>query len=196
MYAYAAIRTTIGSRLRSLEVLVGRADKRTVFARLRSEQGFGLIELMISLIVLNIGILAVLASFNSGAFALQRASQVSSASVLADTQMELYRALNWSAITLNSGSVTTACADATYAAELSPCATQVTSACTSSLPQCNPMQTPVIGPDNRSYRIDTYVASQTPTNGRAVKLVTVIVRHSTTLKLLARVTTTFDQSTG
>ncbi len=158
-------------------------------ARLRSEQGFGLIELLISMVVLNIGILALVAAFNSGALALQRASQTSTASVLADKQLELYRALNWSAITLKSGtgtgSVTDACADTTYAAGLSPCATQVTAVCTIVTPQCSALQT-VTGPDGNSYRVDSYIVSETPPNGRAVKRVTVVIRKTSTLKALAR----------
>ena len=51
-------------------------------------------------------------------------------------------------------------------------------------------------PDGRSYRIDTFIITQTPTNGRALKRVTVVVRRSSPLKTLARVTSNFDQSTG
>jgi len=119
--------------------------------------------------------------------------------VLADKQLELYRALNWSAITLKSGtgagSVTDACADASYAAGLTPCATQVTAVCTVLTPQCSAIQT-VTGPDGISYRVDSYIVSVTPPSGRAVKRVTVVVRKSTGLKKLASVTSAFDQSTG
>jgi len=171
----------------------------TVKARLRSQQGFGLIELLISMVMLNVGILALVAAFNSGALALQRASQTSTASVLADKQLELYRALNWSAITLKSGtgvgSVSEACANTTYAAGLSPCATQVTAVCTVVTPQCSAMQT-VTGPDGNSYRVDSYIVSDPTPNGRAVKRVTVVIRKTSTLKALSQVTSTFDQSTG
>jgi Tfp pilus assembly protein PilV len=57
--------------------------------RLRSERGFGLIELLMAMVMLNIGILAIVAAFNSGMFALNRASKISTASALADSQMEL-----------------------------------------------------------------------------------------------------------
>lgn len=176
-------------------------------ARLRSEQGFGLIELLIAMMVLNLGILAIVAAFNSGALAMRRASQTSTGSVLADKQMELYRALNWSAIGLRSGaatvpgSVAEACANATYAAGLTPCATQVLVICATLAPECTAMQTGVTGPDGRPYRIDTYIVEEptvvgaTP-SGRPVKRVTVVVRHPTTLKAISRVTSSFDQSTG
>jgi hypothetical protein len=52
------------------------------------------------------------------------------------------------------------------------------------------------GPDGISYRIDTFMVNYTPTNGRAVKKVTVVVRHAGSLKTLSRVSSTFDQATG
>jgi Tfp pilus assembly protein PilV len=38
--------------------------------RLRGEEGFGLIELLIAMVVLNIGILALVATFQAGALAI------------------------------------------------------------------------------------------------------------------------------
>ena len=63
--------------------------------RLRAERGFGLIELLMAMVMLNIGILAIVGAFNSGIFALNRASRITTASALADPQMELYRALTY-----------------------------------------------------------------------------------------------------
>jgi hypothetical protein len=62
---------------------------------------------------------------------------------------------------------------------------------------CVPSRT-VTGPDRKSYRIDTYITTTTPTNGRAEKLVTVVVRDGSALSArpLAREGSTFDQSTG
>ena len=54
----------------------------------------------------------------------------------------------------------------------------------------------VNGPDQRSYRVDTYIVSQTPPTGRAVKLVTIVVRRGSDLRQLARVSSSFDQSSG
>ena len=73
--------------------------------RLRSERGFGLIELLMAMVMLNIGILAIVAAFQSGMIALNRASKISTASALADSQMELYRAITYSAISLDSTSL-------------------------------------------------------------------------------------------
>src|SRR6185369_9320950 len=88
------------------------ADRSHVRERLSAEQGFGLIELLMAMVMLNIGILAIVGAFNSGIFALNRASKVTTASALADQQMELYRALTYSAIALDS--TTLSSADNTY----------------------------------------------------------------------------------
>ena len=42
------------------------ADRSLVFRRLRREAGFGLVELLMAMTILNIGILAVVGAFNSG----------------------------------------------------------------------------------------------------------------------------------
>jgi Tfp pilus assembly protein PilV len=180
--------------------------KRSV-ARLRSQEGFGLVELMVSMVMLNIGLLAIVAAFNSGALALKRAGEVSTGSVLGDKQMELYRALKYTEIALDSTSVATANADTTYqcdtANKIDPTGscgganqqTQQLTTCATMTPQCNPRQT-VTGPDQRSYRVDTYVVLQTPPTGRAVKLVTIVVRRGSDLAVLARVSSSFDESSG
>ena len=88
--------------------------------RLRTEEGFGLVELMISLVVLNVGILAVVAAFNSGSLALLLSRDLD-ASMLADKQMELYRAILYSAISLNTTAV-----DGTYTGDVAYPGTRVT----------------------------------------------------------------------
>ena len=170
--------------------------------RVRTEEGFGLVELMISLVVLNVGILAIVAAFNSDALALLRAGETSTASTLGDKQVELYRAIKYTAISLNTTAV-----DGTYTGDAAYPGTRVTGACTA-LPAvaCVPTQTidsssTPPSPDGRSYRIDTYITSHTPRRrgmagwSPAVKRVTVVVRRSSPLKTL-RVSSNFDQSTG
>lgn len=173
----------------------------------RTEEGFGLLELIISMTMLNIGVLAIVAAFNSGAIALKNAGEVSTASVVADKQMELYRALKYTEIALDSAAVTTANADTTYQCDAAnmidptgACGganqqTQQLKTCATMTPQCNPRQT-VTGPDQRLYRLDTYVVSQTPPTGRPVKLVTIVVRRTVDLRILARVSSSFDESSG
>lgn len=70
--------------------------------RLRNEEGFGLVELLIALTVMNVGLLAIVASFTSGTVALSRASHVSTAAAIADAQMETYRAMIYDDIGLDT----------------------------------------------------------------------------------------------
>ena len=65
-------------------------------AMLRKESGFGLIELLISLLVLNLGIFATMGAFTSGAVAIRNASRVSTASALADKKIEAFRDMAYS----------------------------------------------------------------------------------------------------
>ena len=174
---------------------------------LRSQEGFGLIELLVSMVMLNIGILAIVAGLNSGAIALKSAGEISTASVVGDKQMELYRALKYTEIALDTTAVGTANADHNYqcdqANKIDPAGScgggnqqaQQLKTCGTLTPQCNPRQT-VTGPDQRSYRVDTYIVAQTPPTGRTVKLVTIVVRRSVDLRVLARVSSSFDESSG
>ena len=162
--------------------------------RLRTEEGFGLVELMISLVVLNVGILAIVAAFNGGALALLRATETSTASVLGDKQMELYRAITYAAVSLNTTAV-----DGTYTGDIAYPGTRVTGVCTSPVAEsCIPTRTVTAAqsPDGRPYRIDTYIITETPANGRPLKRVTVVVRRPSPLKTLFRVSTNVDQSSG
>jgi type II secretory pathway pseudopilin PulG len=175
-----------------------------VRVRLRSEQGFGLIELLMAMVMLNIGILAIVAAFNSGIFALNRASRASTASALADAQMELFRAVTYSSIALDATSLgstdnTYKCDTALGASCPNSTSGEVTTTCSGSpLPnECLPSRS-TTGADRKNYRVDTYITTTTPTGGRSLKLVTVVVRDGSKLssRPLARVASTFDQSTG
>jgi hypothetical protein len=190
--------------IRPLEAYGAPADTELVRVRLRSEAGFGLVELLMAMVMLNVGILAIVAAFNSGIFALNRASRISTASALADAQMELYRALTYSSIALDSTSLGSV--DNTYRCDSAlggscPNSTsgEITTSCSGSpVPnECDPSRV-VAGADRKSYRVDTYITTTTPTSGRTVKLVTVVVRNASALSArpFARLSSTFDQSTG
>lgn len=175
-------------------------------ARLRREDGFGLVELLIAMTVLSVGILAIVAGYSSGYVAVQRANHISSATVVADAQMERFRAVTYSYIALNGGSTV----DATYTADSAYSGTAQIGGCTSTTDAtCLPTQTRT-GPDGRSYRLDTYIAwsclsgtlvtSPSPACGATdpapVKLVTVVVRDSASAKEWAREQSTFNELTG
>ena len=172
--------------------------------RLRGESGFGLIELLVAMMMLNIGILALLGAFNSGIWALRKASKASTASTLADKQIELYRALKYASIALDSGALgsvdnTYMCDSALGASCPNSTAGEVTGACAGSpLPnECQPSRV-TTGPDHLNYRVDTYITSQTPPTGRTLKVVTVVVRDANKLSArpFAREASTFDLSTA
>jgi Tfp pilus assembly protein PilE len=170
-----------------------------VLSRARTEAGFGLIELLMAMTMLNIGVLALVAAFQSGAFALQRASKTSTAAAIADIQMERFRAITYSSIALDSTSLTTAQGNTVYTGDVAYSAGQLTQTCTGSpLPQeCQPMRT-LTGPDGKRYRIDTYIINDTVASARLLKRVTLVVRDANALtgRPLARVASTFDQATG
>jgi|tagenome__1003787_1003787.scaffolds.fasta_scaffold20759113_2 prepilin-type N-terminal cleavage/methylation domain-containing protein len=73
---------------------------------LHAEDGFGLLELMISLVILSIAIAALLAVFGAGAFALARTGQQGTASALVDNVVEYYHRAPWSNVHLVKVAVT------------------------------------------------------------------------------------------
>ena len=84
----------------ALEARANAADTFLVPARASDEQGFGLIELLIAMVVLNVGILALVATFQSGMLALRNSAATSNGSVVAEKVLEVYRSMKNSAIYL------------------------------------------------------------------------------------------------
>lgn len=171
---------------------------KALFARLRSAEGFGLIELLVATVIMNIALLALLAAFTNGVTTAKRSARVATASTLADAQLELYRALTYPAIALDPSSVPGT--GTTYRSDTAYSGSQITATCSGSVsshPECNAMQT-VTGLDHGTYEVDTYIVSMTPSNGRALKKVTVVVRDTknVTVKGVVRRSSLFDQSTG
>jgi Tfp pilus assembly protein PilV len=76
--------------------------------KLRTEDGVGLVELLIALLVLNVGIFATLGAFTSAATTIRRASHVSTAAAVGDRYMECFRNAPYASIQwpLTSGSCT------------------------------------------------------------------------------------------
>src|SRR3954451_5068561 len=195
----------IGRGMEALEPMRRPADRDSVrLSLVRKQEGFGLIELLMAMTILNIGLLAIVAAFNSGAVAIRRASRISTASALADSQMELYRALTYTSIALDATALGTV--DNTYKCDSSlgsscpnSTSSEVTTACVGSpVPnECNPSRV-ITGADRHRYRVDTYVVQQSPPSGRPLKRVTVVVRDylSPTLRPFAVDSSTSDQATG
>jgi prepilin-type N-terminal cleavage/methylation domain-containing protein len=174
--------------------------------RLRAEDGFGLIELIIAMGILAVALLALIAAFSSGALTLQRAGQTSTASALANQQMELYRGLKYCAIRLDDDPANLP-GPAPYTTDTAYSASQVldSAVCGGSAQPCGAGPPPecdasrnVTGPDGRSYRVDTYIVYNTPPGGRELKKVTVVVRDGNNLTVngLVRTTSKYDQISG
>ena len=177
--------------------------------RARDESGFGMLELLMAMVMLNVGILAVVAAFSSGNAALYRANRISTSGALANKQMEAYRGLKYDNIVFVTSEWTSAIADSTYTGDsvyqqnmASPVAPKALVATVSSCPAyvpdtaCDPSYW-TTGADLRSYRVETYLYFDTPTSGNQLRAVTVVIRDPNSLtRPLARVSSTFDPSTG
>jgi Tfp pilus assembly protein PilV len=193
----------------------------------RSEGGFGLIELLISMVILQIALLAIIGAFGAGAVALGRAGLVNTAAVLADGQMEIYRSMPYDAIGLDTAGAPTT---GMYVTDTAACPASQTPVCGNSDPRNNVQPntgtwsctattggTSVLiyfsanginpcvahrtvsgtgSPDGKTYYVDTYISWATATNQRPKKQVSILVRNSAGTKVLARVITAFDCSTG
>jgi Tfp pilus assembly protein PilV len=180
-----------------------------VYTRARDESGFGMLELLMAMVMLNVGILAIVAAFSSGNAALARASRISTAAALANKQMEIYRGQDYDNIEFVTTEWNSAVADSRYTSDsvyqqnmASPVAPKAlvpaVSSCPSGVPTqaCDPSFT-TTGADHRSYRVDTYLYFDAPDYGNQLKTVSVVVRRGDdTTKTLARVSSTFDPSTG
>lgn len=180
-----------------------------LLSRVRAQDGFGVIELTIAVVILNVGILAIVAAFNSGVLALSRSSKVANATVIADKYLERYRGYRNCQIYLDpsSGTIPTS---GTYASDSAYNATQLTTtypadsttlspispACTSPAPDAaatTAHDTSVTGPDGNSYIVDVYIVPVQVSNGGWQKQVTVVVRDpDASGSSLARETSTFD----
>ncbi len=102
--------------------------------RVQSEEGFGLIELLIAMVVLQIALLAIIGAFGAGAAALGRASRLNTASLLADQQMELYRTMPYDAIGLDTAGAPTT---GTYIGDTQFCPSGKTPVCGNTGPRNN-----------------------------------------------------------
>lgn len=168
-----------------------------------------MIELLMAIVMLNVGILAIVAAFSSGNAALARASRISTAGALANKQMEAYRGLKYDNIVFLTSEWNSAIADATYTADTvyiqnmqSPVAPKAlvpsVSTCPANVPAtaCDASYT-TTGADRRSYRVDTYLYFDAPNDGNQLKTVTVVIRNPDDLtRTFARASSTFDPSTG
>src|SRR5712691_1143717 len=168
-----------------------------------------MLELLMAMVMLNVGILAIVGAFSSGNSSLARANRISTAGALANKQMEAYRGLKYENIVFITSEWNSAIADSVYTGDtvyqanmanpVAPKALVPTvTTCPANVPAtaCDPSYT-TTGADHRSYRVDTYLYFDAPSSGNQLKAITVVVRNPDSLtRPLARVSSTFDPSTG
>ena len=101
--------------------------RRPLLARARAQHGFGMIELLAAMTIMLVGILSVFAVFNAGIVQLRRASKVTTAAAIADSEIEKFRAIRFDSIGLANAAVDAGDAtykgDSAYVADTSPTTT-------------------------------------------------------------------------
>jgi type II secretory pathway pseudopilin PulG len=205
---------------------------KRLLRRLRAEDGFGLIELSMAIVMLNVGILAIVAAFQSGAVALRRANLVANATAIADTQMEAFRRMRNCEIALDDAqmpsatsayaldtaayapagsyfSTGTAAGSQRWVTDYSTGSSYMSTWETAFSPVYHTTHTAspvscsnasvvdpdanVVGPDNNTYTVHTYIYL-VQVNGQGwQKQVTIVVRQPTNLShSLVRESSNFD----
>lgn len=81
---------------------------------IRSERGFLMVELLMAIVVMTIALTALLVVFSTGLVTMRNAGQVTTATLLADAQMETFRAMTSRDIGIDLTSGTVAALDSTY----------------------------------------------------------------------------------
>jgi len=107
---------------------------KTDAQQITSEEGFGLIELMMAMVILQIALLALVGAFGSGSAALGRASRANNAQALANQQMELYRSMTYDAIGLDTAAAPTT---GRYVADTAVCVAGLSPVCGNTFPRNN-----------------------------------------------------------
>lgn len=194
---------------------------KRLLRRLRAEDGFGIIELTVAIVMLNVGILALVAAFNSGAVSLARSSKIANATVIADKILEQFRGYRNCQIYLDTSSGTS---NSTYTSDTAITSDSFTGAThtiadelTSSNPASATTYSPipvacgstafpahqqttdqgatVTAPDHRDYVVDVYVLPvKLQASAGYQKQVTVVIRDGSVSSTpqLVRESSTYD----
>jgi Tfp pilus assembly protein PilV len=186
--------------------------------RLRNEAGQGLLELLITMVILSIGVGALLTLLAAGSVSLQRSDRSGTALTLAENQIELYRGVAYPYIRLSATALAAVAGGSPYMTANSSDSsippgtstsqvldtTSGSQACTAAdTTLCAPVQT-VTGPDHYTYEIDTYITpcpsagiTACPSSADPVKQVFVVVRDpgKSGSPIVARDASTFSSST-
>jgi prepilin-type N-terminal cleavage/methylation domain-containing protein len=82
--------------------------------RLRDQEGFGLVELLIAMTILAVGLMAMIAAFASASFGVNRGTRVQTATSIADSQIETFKMLIFDHVGTDTSSAVLSALDATY----------------------------------------------------------------------------------
>jgi type II secretory pathway pseudopilin PulG len=192
--------------------------------RFDSEEGLGMIEMVIAIVILQVALLALLSAFSASAVEIGRADSIQTASSLADSQMELYRSMIYDAIGLDTAGAPTS---GMYVADTGVCPSGQTPVCSNTPPRNNGVTgtwsctaasgstsvstyysangvNPCVAhrtvsgsasPDGKTYYVDTYILWGVLKAGqRSSKQVSVVVRNFAGTVELAKQVSTFDCS--
>ena len=167
--------------------------------RLHDESGQMLVELLISMTFLAVAVGALIAVFASSLLSLRHASVEGNALTLADKQMETFKTLPYVSLKLSAATISGAGTGYVSAPPSNLTGSQQSSITSGQTTGGTFAATQAVtGPDNRSYRIDTYMFPNTPSGGQQVQQVTVAVRSvtgGTVGPIKAQVTSAFDLAT-
>ena len=168
--------------------------------RVREEDGFMLLELVMAMFVLTVAVLALMASYDSAFLSVHKAAQNTAASTLAQNQLELYTALTYTSVGLDTTELSAVKAsNSTYTADEASLdnaatATDATYTCGSAT-NCLAVQT-LTGADHKDYAVETFIRNVAGASysGRSERVVTIIVRDPSTADDLkvAQLSSTFD----
>ena len=166
--------------------------------RLHDESGQMLVELLISMTFLAVAVGALIAVFASSLLSLRHASVEGNALTLADKQMETFKTLPYVSLKLSAATISGAGTGYVSAPPSNLTGSQQSSITSGQTTGGTFAATQAVtGPDNRSYRIDTYMFPSPP-NTQPVQQVTVAVRSvigGTVGPIKAQVTSAFDLAT-
>jgi Tfp pilus assembly protein PilV len=155
---------------------------------LESEDGMGVIDLLVAVTVLTIALLALVAGFDVAASSVHEAAQKTAAATLADTQLEIYSSLPFASIGLDATTLANVQTsgngsyDGQYVSDeaalnAASSGTDVTISGCGATANCSPVQN-LVGADRHTYKLETFIRDIVSFGTWTERTVTVIVRDS------------------
>jgi Tfp pilus assembly protein PilV len=164
--------------------------------RVADEAGSMLIELLIAMFFLAVAVGALLSVYASTQISLRHASIEGNALTMVDKQMEALKTVPFASIKLNASTLPASSDQYVTAPPSNLTSTQASSITGGQVTGGNFVAAQTLtGPDNRTYRVDTYLFVTTPSGGEPVIQATVaarLVTSGTVGPISARSTSALD----